>query len=275
MKKISNFPGDFPALSAHPIGFIKTSKKLKFDTPSQPDRDSEEESIVELLPDPKLQRGLQDLSGFDHIWLIWWFHRNNTWRPMVLPPRGSPKRRGVFSTRSPHRPNPIGISAVQLHKVKGNQLYIGACDLIDGTPILDIKPYIHDIDSIPDSTCGWLDELENELTSSPTHKVIISELADAQIKWLQEMGVQIMEKAISTLERNPFPHRTRRISKAGDTLFRMGCGAWRIYFSLEDSEVFIHRITPGYPKRVLKSNAYDSVPDRDAQIAFNKKWPEL
>jgi tRNA-Thr(GGU) m(6)t(6)A37 methyltransferase TsaA len=105
-------------LTIQPIGFIRNGKSLKFNARHQPDESLPETNILELIKGDKYQKALLDLEGFDRIWLIWWFHRNKDWRPQVLPPRGPAQRRGVFSTRSPHRPNPLGITPVQLLGIK-------------------------------------------------------------------------------------------------------------------------------------------------------------
>jgi len=92
------------------------------------------------------------------VWLIAFMHLNGPrLRPRVKPPRGGPKR-GVLATRAPHRPNPIALSAVRLLAVRGRVLEVADLDLLDGTPILDIKPYIPDFDALPDASRGWLDE---------------------------------------------------------------------------------------------------------------------
>ena len=85
---------------------------------------------------------------------------SSNWKAQVLPPRGPKKKRGVFATRSPHRPNPIGITPVELIRVEKRRLIVGEVDLIDGTPILDIKPYVPAIDAFPGSKAGWVDEIE-------------------------------------------------------------------------------------------------------------------
>ncbi|KAB2654137.1 MAG: tRNA (N6-threonylcarbamoyladenosine(37)-N6)-methyltransferase TrmO, partial [Verrucomicrobia bacterium] len=147
-------------LTLVPLGHVRTAKALKFDARHQPDEAEAESNVIEIVPSPEHRRALQDLEGFSRIWLVWWFPLNATWRPLVLPPRGPAPRRGVLATRSPHRPNPIGLTAVQLLGVEGTRLRIGPCDLVDGTPILDIKPYIPAYDAFPDEKDGWLQEVE-------------------------------------------------------------------------------------------------------------------
>ncbi|RYG46778.1 tRNA (N6-threonylcarbamoyladenosine(37)-N6)-methyltransferase TrmO, partial [bacterium] len=143
-----------------PIGYVRTGSRLKFHSPHQPDSESEAVNRVELLPGQRFEMALEDLAGFDRIWLVSWFDQNRNWRPKVLPPRGPAKRRGVFSTRSPHRPNPIGLTCVPLLGVEGRILKVGPLDLTDGTPILDIKPYLRTVDCYPESGLGWIEEIE-------------------------------------------------------------------------------------------------------------------
>lgn len=108
------------------------------------------------------QKVLQDLSGFDRLWLIFALHRSEGWTSRVKPPRGGPKR-GVLATRSPHRPNAIGLSAVELVKVEDRTLHLRGVDLLDGTPVLDIKPYVAYADAFPEAKAGWIDELDQRL----------------------------------------------------------------------------------------------------------------
>lgn len=109
-----------------------------------------------VLLDHIVSEALTDLAGFDRIWLVSFMHLNGPRiKPMVKPPRGGPKR-GVFATRAPHRPNPLALSCVELLAVNGRVLEVRGLDLIDGTPVLDIKPYIADFDAWPDAAQGWL-----------------------------------------------------------------------------------------------------------------------
>lgn len=266
-------PQDLP-LVMQPIGVIHSHMRLKFDAPPQPDAKCSRESVVELYPHRGFDQALRDLAGFDRIWLIWWFHRNSTWRPVVLPPRGAGKKRGVFATRSPHRPNPIAISAVPLLGISGRKLFVGSNDLIDGTPILDIKPYLSSVDSFPTAANGWLAEVEAEFSGPARFTVQLSAQAQLQIDWLAERGVDLLPRAREILERTPYPHRTRRIMRTAADELRMGCGAWRLYFSIAGQEVLIDRVTPGYPHAALRSSRYDRIPFREEQLIFGERWPD-
>jgi tRNA (adenine37-N6)-methyltransferase len=99
--------------------------------------------------------GLQDLEGFSHIYLLYSFHKTSRTELQVTPFMDT-QIRGVFSTRSPLRPNHIGLSIVQLKKVEGNKVYVDGIDVLDGTPLLDIKPYIAGFDGVEESTSGWM-----------------------------------------------------------------------------------------------------------------------
>src|SRR6476661_462960 len=105
---------------------------------------------------------LADLEGMEHLWVLSWLHRGGTWAAQVMPPRGPRVRRGLFATRSPDRPNPIGLSAVRLIRVDGCNLHVNGIDLIDGTPILDIKPYVPYADAFPQAKAGWIDAVPRD-----------------------------------------------------------------------------------------------------------------
>lgn len=261
------------SLTLQPIGFIRTAMQQKFAAPHQASDRFARHGIIELLPGRGLDVALQDLAGFDRIWLLWWFHKNSTWRPKVLPPRGQAKRRGVFSTRSPHRPNPLGLTAVRLLGIDGLNVSIGECDLVDQTPILDIKPYLPEVDAFTDSKIGWLAEVEAQLALAPQFQVTFEPLALEQLAWLKaRWQIEFVQRATTILERDPSPHRTRRISRRPDGTLRMGCGAWRLFFRINESVVNILRLECGYPHSALISPGFDRIPDREAQIEFNARW---
>ena len=262
-------------LKLSPIGFARTKMLTKFEAPHQPNvKVDYQRNTIELLPGHNYEPALKNLEGFDRIWLIWWFHKNDTWRPMVLPPRGPGTRRGLFATRSPHRPNPIGITCTTLRRVSGLTLEVGELDLVDGTPILDIKPYIPEVDSFPNSSTGWLSEVEEYLSKPPSYKVSISELAREQLDWLKEtFNEDFLTRATEILERDPAPHRTRRIRKRKAGGFIIGCGPWRLHFSVSNKDIQIEQVLSGYPMRLLVEPGYDKVPSRNALLAFLEKWP--
>lgn len=264
------------ALTILPIGFIRSGKPLKFNARHQPDETQVETNVLEMLPGDKYQKALKDLAGFDRIWLVWWFHRNQDWRPEVLPPRGPAQRRGVFATRSPHRPNPLGITPVRLLAVKKGKLLLGPCDLVDGTPIFDIKPYIPAYDSFPESKAGWIDEVDAALLAPPAFTVHLAPQAQEHLGWLKdEWSIDFLARLQEILGRDPSPHRTRRIRSRRGELFDLGCGAWYAVFKVAGNVVTVLHLKPAFPLKFLSDPARPELPDRDAQWAFRARWPEF
>ncbi|MCB9792318.1 MAG: tRNA (N6-threonylcarbamoyladenosine(37)-N6)-methyltransferase TrmO [Alphaproteobacteria bacterium] len=149
----------FPdTLTLQPIGRVVSPYTERHGTPRQPGQAG---ALGEVHLDPERipLEALQDLAGMERIWLITWLHLNGPgWPARVRPPRGGPKR-GLLATRAPHRPNPLGLSAVRLLGVEGHVLKVDGLDLIDGTPVLDIKPYVAFADAFPEASAGWVDAL--------------------------------------------------------------------------------------------------------------------
>ncbi len=148
------------------IGHVRSPYKERFGTPRQPVitqqvlEDRSLDASIELVNGKNFDQALAGLQGFERIWVLSWMHLNDGWKPTVTPPRGPKERQGVFATRSPHRPNPIALSCLKLVKIDGRVLHVNGIDLLDGTPVLDIKPYVPYADAFPDSKAGWLDSLE-------------------------------------------------------------------------------------------------------------------
>ncbi len=140
----------------------------KFGIPRQSGMVEELEARIVFEPEYRNRDALRGLEGFSHLWLIWYFSENvrDGWSPTVRPPRlGGNERMGVFATRSPFRPNEIGLSSVKLLRVQkepelGAVLYVAGADLMDGTPILDIKPYLPHVDSHPEATGGFTSDYQ-------------------------------------------------------------------------------------------------------------------
>jgi len=146
--------------SLQPIGWVSSPYARRFGTPQQAAAvDSDAEAILEMDADRFPVSAFADLDGVERIWILSWLHRGGTWAPMVRPPRGTREKRGLFATRSPDRPNPIGLSAVRLVRIDGCNLHVRGIDLLDGTPILDVKPYVPYADAFPESKAGWIDQI--------------------------------------------------------------------------------------------------------------------
>ncbi len=166
-----------------PIGYIENDYVGKFGIPRQSGMIEGIKSRIVLKPEYRSEQAFRGLEGFSHIWLIWEFSENKEegWSEMVRPPRlGGNKKMGVFATRSPFRPNPLGLSCVKLEgiehtKNKGTVITVSGADLMNGTPIFDIKPYIKYTDSKPDAISGFaepeIELLEVEISESLLQKI--------------------------------------------------------------------------------------------------------
>ncbi len=151
-----------PYFQFSPVGLIRSPFKEKFGIPRQSGLVPAAEAFLELLPPFDTEQALREIEGFSHLWLIFVFHALSPtpWSPLVRPPRlGGNRRVGVFASRATHRPNPIGLSAVELVAVGEEAgrlgLHLRGADLLDGTPILDIKPYLPYADSLPQARAGF------------------------------------------------------------------------------------------------------------------------
>lgn len=185
-------------LVCKPIAVIRTAFPTKFGIPRQSGLVEKPEARI-LFEDPyRKPEALRGLEGYSHLWLLWLFSESfrENWSPTVRPPRlGGNTRVGVFATRSPFRPNPIGLSCVRLLRIEGCELVVAGADLMDGTPILDIKPYLPFTDAHPEATGGFSDAVrENALTV-----VIPPELAEG-------LPSELRETLTELLAEDPRPH---------------------------------------------------------------------
>lgn len=184
------------------IAKIHTDFPQKFGIPRQSGL-AENVGIIVFEPEYRNEEALRGIEEYSHLWLIWEFSeaKRESWSPTVRPPRlGGNKRMGVFATRSPFRPNPIGLSSVKLISVKktaeyGTVLEVSGADLMDNTPIFDIKPYLAFTDSHPDAISGFADEKKDEN--------LAVEIADELLRKIPESK---RETLISVLSQDPRPH---------------------------------------------------------------------
>ena len=144
-------------VSLEPIGLIHTPFTGKEKLPRQGRFEPENKGWVEVFPEFEL--GLKGLEDFSHAYLIFHFHLSGDYDLLQFTPRHRVEK-GVFAIRSPRRPNPIGLTIVRLDKIEGNRIYFSGPDMMDGTPLLDIKPYTTEIDCYPEADNGWLKNLK-------------------------------------------------------------------------------------------------------------------
>jgi len=194
-------------LSLSPIGYIRTPFVEKFSTPRQASL-TQIPAIIELEKNSFSSAAIKDLEGISHIWVLYVFHLNQnlTLKAKVRPPR-SKLPRSLFATRTPHRPNPIGLSLVRLLKIDGATLFIEGVDMVDGSPILDIKPYISAYDRPKGKvSSGWVDKLEPVRTL----KVRWQKEALSQLKGLQKSSRRKYITELLRLDPRPRPQRDQK-----------------------------------------------------------------
>ncbi len=200
-------------VSYEAIGHLSSPFKEKFGVPRQSLLLSEAKGWVKLRPDPLFQQAARHLDQFSHIWLIFVFHKNmhKPWHPLIdTPLLEAGEKMGVFATRSPDRPNSIGMSAVKLERIdldapQGIEIHVSGLDLLDGTPILDIKPYLPYADRIEDANSGWVTQ------SARRYPVSFSEESLATLEEAQEqLELNLRELIREMLELDPRPTSQRR-----------------------------------------------------------------
>ncbi len=225
------------------IGVARTPYREKLEAPRQPRAAEGVAGTIELAPGRGFEDALCDLDAWERIWVLFVFHANvgTEFRPKVLPPR-SDVRRGVFATRSPHRPNPIGMSVLRLDSVAGLVLSVRDVDLLDGTPVLDVKPYVAYTDAFPDAGSGWLAAADPR----PAWSVELAPLAAEQARFLaDEHGVAVGDALTRALALGPQPHAYRRIRVEADGRSRIAWKAWRAWFVVEGPVVRVVAIGSG------------------------------
>ena len=260
-----------------PIGVVRTPFPDRVSAPRQAAAGVGVKGTIELDSGRDFEHALEDLEGWDRLWVIFCFHLNDGWRPKVLPPRSAGKRRGVFSTRSPHRPNPIGLSVVRLTGVRGLVLDVEDLDIVDGSPVLDLKPYVPYADAFPDARTGWLESLTTGDTVAqaardpePGYEVVWSALAQEQAAWLaQEHGIDLISRVNAVLTLGPQPHPYRRI-KADGAGFRLAVKDWRARFRVEGRVVTVDCLGSGYRPAELATSSDLAVL---VQRAFIARFP--
>jgi tRNA-Thr(GGU) m(6)t(6)A37 methyltransferase TsaA len=269
---------DSPArLTLDPIGFLRSPLATKVQAARQPRAAAGTAARIELLPGRNFEHALEDLAHWELIWVIFWFHLNPGWRPKVLPPRSITGRKGVFATRSPHRPNPLGMSVVRLDRVDGLTLHIRDSDMLDGTPVLDLKPYVAYTDAHPGAGSGWLDDATRAGTppvqpSDPVRPYVVQfeALATEQAAWIEtHTGLAIRERIQATLALGPTPHPYRRIRRI-DEWMQLSVKEWRVRFTAVERDVRVFEIYSGFRASQLAAGSADETlrPHREFLARF-------
>ena len=215
LKAIAHLHNDFPT---------------KFGLPRQSGLVENLPATIVFTPEYRIPHALRGLEGFSHIWLIWEFSQavRKEWSPTVRPPRlGGNVRMGVFATRSPFRPNPIGLSSVRLESVEfsekyGPVLHVSGADLMDGTPIYDIKPYLAYVDSHPEAAGGFTDQIQD-------HKLKV----EFPEKLLKKIPEEKREALLAVLANDPRPG----YQKDPERKYGMSFGSWDIHFKVDGEQL--------------------------------------
>lgn len=231
-----------------PIGVAHTPFRDRASAPRQPAAAVDVAGKIELFPDPRFSHALADLETFSRIWVLFWFHLNRDWKPKVRAPR-SAARRGVFATRSPHRPNGIGMSALRLVRIEGLTLHVLDVDLVDGTPVLDIKPYLPYADAFPESSHGWLGT--SAVDPAPRFEVVFSELSEREIRHIEkDQAEPLRARILDVLSQGPSPHPYRRIRRDGEG-YVLAVRDYRVRFRSDGHLVSVDSIHSGYRARAF------------------------
>ncbi len=219
------------------IATIRSPYTQKFGVPRQGNLAPHVRSFIVFEPEFRQRECLRGLDGFSHLWLIWQFHLNGQqWQPTVRPPRlGGNERMGVFATRSPFRPNGLGLSVVKvealhLDRKDGAFIEISGADMVDGTPIYDIKPYVPYADSIPDAQGGFVNAIERRVlqVSYSPHFTLPRGI---EPEWLEAMH--------ETLSLDPRP----AYHDEPERLYHLILQPYEIAFRVEDDTVVVEEIT--------------------------------
>ncbi len=211
-----------------PIAIIHSLFKEKFSIPRQPGLVSFE-SKIELLTPYNRPESLVGLENFSHVWIFFQFHANKNITPenlslSVRPPRlGGNKKLGVFATRSPFRPNSIGLSLVKLERIEGTSLIVSGGDFLDQTPVIDIKPYLKEIESIPEATSGWTAGIENK---------------KLHVHFRCECQENLKQEITQVLSLDPRP----RFHEDGHKQYGSRLGEFDIHWIVEDNVVYVLEI---------------------------------
>lgn len=255
------------------IGTFHSTQKENYQVPFQVGFLEGFTGYIELEKGQNFESALCDLQDFERIWLVFAFHKAKGWKPKVYPPRGDEKR-GLFATRSPHRPNSIGFSAVKVTAIEGLRIFIEDHDLLDGTPILDIKPYLPYVDSFPNSEIGWMKDLQD---NQAIYQIHYQNNVQEQLTWLENYHKLSLGDLIDTaLQLHPLPRKNNRIKKLDDNHYRLACKTWRFDYSIdeEDKTIELFAIHSGYSEDYLsgqKQSKWDDVPIHQA---FLKVFPK-
>ena len=215
------------------IAYAHNGHTDKFGIPRQSREESPILTRIVFEPDYRIPEALRGIEGYSHLWLLWGFSEVDSWSPTVRPPRlGGNTRMGVFATRSPYRPNPIGLSSVKLMGIENGELIVSGADVLDGTPIYDIKPYLSFSDSHPDAQNGFAEE-----TKDRTLEVVFYPGIDQVLTRCCPRDTLVQEISY-ILAQDPRP----AYQDDPEREYKMDYAGYRITFTVKDATVDVKKI---------------------------------
>ena len=252
-----------------PVGVIRCENRYKFEAARQGIFTPGNRAVIELFPGNDYETALSDLDGFERIWVIFLFDRNHGWKPKVSPPISAGRKRyGVFATRSPHRPNPVGMSCVKLEKIDSLKIEVSGHDFLDGTPVLDLKPYIPAADAFPGAKAGWRDEAD-----AAELPVDFSETAMRKMEFVKELsGLDLQNFCLVQLCHAPASSERKRVEPLPDGSYAVGCRTWRLIYTVGPAGVHVRNVRSNYRTEELVPEAADPYADKDFHRAFQKEF---
>jgi tRNA (adenine37-N6)-methyltransferase len=248
-----------------PIGHVQCRQRYRYEAARQASIAPDNEAWIQLADDVRLRDGLRGLEGFERVWVIYELHLNETWHPLVQPPREDMGKLGVFATRAPHRPNRIGLSCVRLLGIEGARLHIAQHDLLDGTPVIDLKPYVPYADAFPRARAGWIDTYEERVFT-----LEIEDAARQQIDWVADnAGWDLVNFLQVQLRTDPTDARRKRVSSTA-TGYRIAFRTWRVDYRVdaEEQRVSVVAVHSGYAPADLAVDASDRYKDKAVHRDF-------
>ena len=224
------------------IAYARNGHSDKFGIPRQSREESPIVTRIVFEPDYRVAEALRGIEGYSHLWLIWGFSEitndqshmtNDSWSPTVRPPRlGGNTRMGVFATRSPFRPNPLGLSSVRLLGIEGGNLIVSGADLMDGTPIYDIKPYLSFSDSHPDARNGFAEETKNRTLQVEFCSGVTLDMPSMQSR------DTLVQEIYYILSQDPRPAYQNDPTRE----YKMDYAGLRVVFTVDEARVYVKKI---------------------------------
>lgn len=224
------------------IAHARNGFSQKFGIPRQSREDSCIETHIIFTPAYRVREALRGIEDYSHLWLLWGFHEamrredKESWSPTVRPPRlGGNKRMGVFATRSPFRPNPIGLTSVKLLRIEetadnGLVLVVSGADLLDGTPIYDIKPYLAFSDSHPQAKCGFAEATQDYRLQVQIATDLLQRISQQACPW------EALKEILSQDPRPAYQHDPDRV-------YHLDYDGWTVDFMVDNATVCIKNIS--------------------------------